>query len=59
MVSHELRSLRIHVEMVVEGHPRILHKACAKAIKTGNRDSFTCKAEVLDEMGWDAVNEEE
>ncbi len=36
-------------EMTVEGHPRILHKQCAKDIKEGNRSEFSSKEEILEE----------
>lgn len=46
----QLQQRKIFVEMVVDGHPRILHKQCANGIKKGERSEFISKQEILDEM---------
>lgn len=38
-----------HEEFVFEGHSRILHKACAKKLKNGERSEFSSKAEILED----------
>lgn len=45
-----------HTEMVVDGHPRILHKQCAKSIKKGDRSEFISRQELIDSMNDDRID---
>jgi len=44
----QLYQRKVHVEMVVDGHPRILHKDCAKLITKGKRSEYSSKAELTE-----------
>ncbi len=38
LCGRQLYQRRIHVEMIVDGHLRILHKDCAEQVETGEEE---------------------
>lgn len=48
--GNQLYQNKIFKEIFVDGHTRIVHKACAEDIKRGDRNEFISKADLMDDF---------